>query len=303
MNELLSYRVTNSGVLLLKGKESLDLLHRLSTNDVLHLQVGKVIQTILTTEKGRIFDLMSIIRKTNDECLVIGHFRSGDELKAWLDKFIIMEDVLVTEVPNAQHHIVWALNNVKENASVILKGGTDNVRTIENSFGEVQAYCFQSLLANGGMAHLVTVAVNEEKEILLRLGIRECGQEEFDRFRITHIIPWRPNEISESTNPLEVNLTSLVSFTKGCYIGQEVIARLDTYKKVQKHLVRFECSRAPKTVPQAVFDGEEELGTITTAVAGVNQALGFIRSSLSGRSLLHFENGGGSVEVTISDQK
>ena len=45
--------------------------------------------------------------------------------------------------------------------------------------------------------------------------------------------------MTDETNPLECGLKQYVSFTKGCYIGQEVIARLDTYDKISKHMVGF----------------------------------------------------------------
>ena len=45
-----------------------------------------------------------------------------------------------------------------------------------------------------------------------------------------------PNELNDSVNPHEAGLLSEISFSKGCYIGQEVIARLDTYDKVQRKL-------------------------------------------------------------------
>jgi folate-binding protein YgfZ len=58
--------------------------------------------------------------------------------------------------------------------------------------------------------------------------------------------------MTEAYNPLEAGLTQYISFTKGCYIGQEVIARLDTYDKVQRHLVGL----AFDTPPNA-GEGEE----------------------------------------------
>ena len=48
--------------------------------------------------------------------------------------------------------------------------------------------------------------------------------------------------MGEDYNPLEAGLIGSIDFTKGCYIGQEVIARLDSYHKVQKYLVKLEFS-------------------------------------------------------------
>ena len=58
-----------------------------------------------------------------------------------------------------------------------------------------------------------------------------------DAVRVSFGIPEYGPELGEPFNPLEAGLIGSVDFTKGCYIGQEVVARLDSYKKVQKYLV------------------------------------------------------------------
>ena len=58
----------------------------------------------------------------------------------------------------------------------------------------------------------------------------------YEIFRIKNGIPKFPNELNDEFNPHEVNLSCDVSPDKGCYIGQEVIARLQTYDKVQKKM-------------------------------------------------------------------
>ena len=74
-------------------------------------------------------------------------------------------------------------------------------------------------------------------DTLLSQDFKEFNHEEFSSFKIKNVIPFGHNEINLSFNPLELNLIHLVDFEKGCYVGQEVIARLDTYNKVQKKLI------------------------------------------------------------------
>ena len=62
-----------------------------------------------------------------------------------------------------------------------------------------------------------------------------------DNKRILNCIPKAPNEINEANNPFELGLEKLISWDKGCYIGQEVISRLDTYDKVSRKLVALCC--------------------------------------------------------------
>jgi folate-binding Fe-S cluster repair protein YgfZ len=80
-----------------------------------------------------------------------------------------------------------------------------------------------------------------------------------------------------------------------------VIARLDTYRKVQKHLRRVECEEPPEAVPAPLFHNHEEVGAITTAVPGVRQALGFIRSTLAKKTRMYFISAKGHVDVRVSE--
>ena len=59
----------------------------------------------------------------------------------------------------------------------------------------------------------------------------------FNDYRIINNIPASPYEINDNYNPLEAGLKKYISFDKGCYVGQEVITRLDSYSKVQNKLV------------------------------------------------------------------
>ncbi len=70
-----------------------------------------------------------------------------------------------------------------------------------------------------------------------RIGLQPCGIDALEIHRIESGFPVYGRELIEDVNPLEAGLERFVSLTKGCYIGQEVIARLDTYKKLQKRLM------------------------------------------------------------------
>jgi folate-binding protein YgfZ len=70
-----------------------------------------------------------------------------------------------------------------------------------------------------------------------KYNMHELSEPEYESLRIEHGIPEFGKEMTEQTNPLECGLGKYVSFTKGCYIGQEVIARLDAYDKISKHMI------------------------------------------------------------------
>ena len=74
-------------------------------------------------------------------------------------------------------------------------------------------------------------------------------------------------EITQDYNPHEARLTHAISFTKDCYTGQEVIARLDTYEKVQKYLMIIELSEKISSLPPLeVYIDEESVGHLTSYI-------------------------------------
>jgi folate-binding Fe-S cluster repair protein YgfZ len=77
-----------------------------------------------------------------------------------------------------------------------------------------------------------------------------------------------------------MGLMPLISFTKGCYVGQEVIARLDTYDKVQRRLVGLKCD-ALLTPDDALTDGDRAAGRVTSVAESFSMdapvALGIVR--------------------------
>jgi len=82
------------GILRLEGKDTLDFLHRISTNDLKDIRPGESSQTVLTTEKGRVIDSV-VMHHQGDFLLAVTSTGTGKKVQQWLEKFIIMEDVKI----------------------------------------------------------------------------------------------------------------------------------------------------------------------------------------------------------------
>ena len=102
----------------------------------------------------------------------------------------------------------------------------------------------------------------------------EVGEEAFERWRVESGVPRWGREIDDTILPGEAGLTEThVSFTKGCYPGQEPIARLHHRGKVNRRLRRLELAGDP-TSEELVLDGKA-VGRITSRVGDL--ALGYVR--------------------------
>ena len=90
-------RHTGFGCLKATGEDALDLLNRLSTNKVDHLQPGHWAPTVLTSDRGRIVDALSVIQAGDCVYLLTSPGQQQTVIE-WLDKYTIMEDLEVEDV-------------------------------------------------------------------------------------------------------------------------------------------------------------------------------------------------------------
>ena len=110
------------------------------------------------------------------------------------------------------------------------------------------------------------------------------GSHATEILRIGYGVAEYGGELHEDYNPLEAGLKDYISFNKGCYIGQEVVARLNTYDKVQKHLMclSLEAGGAPELPTPLTHEGRQ-VGTLTSTVKALDGdrtiGLGYVRKA------------------------
>lgn len=284
---------SSCGMLLLHGKETLDFLQRISTNDLRACVPGTAVQTVFVSEKAKIVDAVIVLATTDGALLLTGP-GSAPQVKVWLERYIIMEDITIEDVTGRGAR-----------ALVLGDGGTltaafpprelpvlpeGNASSIHFSFFSRPAVLLSAIDAD---------AVHS---ILDASSIPFVTADVFDAFRVAYGIPLAGREITAESNPLEAGLKRIVSFTKGCYIGQEVISRLETYKKVQRLLCRVRLTPCPQPEMGAEIIGENGVhGYITTispdrADGGPCDALAILRSPVVG-ALFTMNNGTVGVRV------
>ncbi len=125
----------------------------------------------------------------------------------------------------------------------------------------------------------------------------EANEAEFERRRIEAGIPRWGAEIDESILPAEAGLDEThISFTKGCYPGQEPIARQRYRGKVNRRLrvLEVEAEKVPERATELLYEGKK-VGWITSAVQGL--ALGFVRVEVPDNAELHLAANAGLARV------
>jgi folate-binding protein YgfZ len=248
------------------GPDALDLLHRLATKDLLSLEVGRSRRTALTLATGKVIDVFLVAHTSENELLLISDSSNSDRLISAIDYFTIIEDAELND-------------RTRQSTRISLVGPTARA-AVEEAFGSkidldavMQASLDDDLVeiisdSSRGVEWVDVICQNDSAvqilESLAEVGVIAIDSTNFEHFRIDNAIPGSDREYGEHANPIEAGLLSLIDFDKGCYVGQEVIARLDAYDKVQRN-VRVLKSSTPLTEGTKLVSGTKPAGVVTSA--------------------------------------
>ena len=309
--------MNSSSIIELKGTDSLDFLHRISTNSMKNLNKEEVKKTIFTSEKGRIIGVSTIMNFESYILLVTG-IQSKQRVMSWINKYIIGDDVKLSDASH-RFNLFEIIGPQSESFLSLFIG--DSINSVsDNSFKVVSAdgvlFFLAKLKDDKGLCKYWILAEQENGKKLISNMIENKGPFDFNLvgedankvYKIENGIPSDPNELNDNFNPHEAKIIDLVDFKKGCYIGQEVIARLDTYDKVQKHLVGLCFSESIETDDKfsLLDDQKNEIGLVTSIAYSPkikkNIGLGYIKRSLAvqGTKVIA-KNGVKSMEVTVHE--
>jgi folate-binding protein YgfZ len=204
------------------GPDAADYLQRIVSNDVEALAVGEACDALLLTAKARVIAPLRVLRRSEDDFLVLTEPELGDTVRTQL------------------------------------------LRTRFAAKAEIEPEAHECWLVLGG-----------EEVLDDRPAGDEVGEEDLERWRIEAGIPRWGREIDGQILPAEAGLDEThISFSKGCYPGQEPIARQRYRGKVNRKLRVLEVEGDATPGTELLLEGKT-VGRITSAVPGV--ALGYVR--------------------------
>ncbi len=219
------------GVIEARGSDFHDLLHRLSASDTRALARDTPVTALLVTDKGRVLDL-ALACVHDDAVLVLTSPERTARVLAWFETYTIMEDVVYRDASADWRQYEWRRGTGDLFASFNDVADPALPATIDIPYRNATGAGLRMLVA-GADAAAFEAGLGSR---IAAVGGCAISEQDFDLLRIRASLPAVGRELTERVNPIEAGAGSDVSFTKGCYIGQEVIARLDTYNKVQRHL-------------------------------------------------------------------
>lgn len=262
-------------------------LHNQSTNDFQSLKPGQGCDTVMVSSTARTIDLVSAYI-LEDAVLLLTSPSRRELLMQWLDRYIFFADqVQLTDVTDETSTL--SLMGAQSHTIVEQLGAG---AIIGQAYGNHQLVNGVMIAVGSGLATpgytIIIPAAQKEKiwQQILALGAVELSDRHWETLRILQGRPAPDAELTDDYNPLEVGLWQTISFNKGCYIGQETIARLNTYKGVKQYLWGIRLN-APASVGSAITIGDEKVGKLTSYTETVNGyfGLGYIRSKAGGIGL------------------
>jgi len=240
------------------GTEAASYLQRMVSNDVEALAPGAACQALLLTAKARLIAPLTVLRRGPDDFLLLTEPSLGDRVAQELLRFRFAAKCSI---------------EAEEHSSTIVLGEPPAGSIATPDYG-VPAY------------ELIDADAVPSDAL---------GSEELERLRILARTPAWGHELDERVLPAEAGLEErTISFTKGCYPGQEPVARLHYRGHPNRGLrvIELEEGDLPAYDAELSFDGKI-VGRITSAVADTGRvlALAYVRSEVPDDAVLHHGSG------------
>ncbi len=261
-SDALVLRHSQPDILQMSGKDRLDFLNRICTNELGELLSGEFISTVLTNANARIVDILHVLQREDDALLLTSPNR-GNMVRERLNSYIFFQDDVQILPWNDNQFLFWGIYG--PNCLKIVRNITPSTAEFKSGGYESHEDC---LIIPYDNDHLngFHMLLNPSNELVPSWdeSTQPVRMAAYQALRIEAGIPEAEKEITEERIPLEVGLDDMISFTKGCYIGQEIIARLDSRGGLARRMVGI---RLAKPAPEGsqIFQGGAAIGTLTSA--------------------------------------
>jgi len=264
-------------VIRLAGNDRAKFLHNFCTADINKMQPNQCSEAFFLNPKGktichgivvtREIDLL-IITTANDPAVLIEN----------LDRYLLSDDVQMSDASALWRCVfVYGSEIDKILADSEIRVPADGA-ILNSGFQMV----LRAELAGEGV--LILEAAEGSVNVAVTLtenGAVESSVEEMNIVRIASQTPWCDSEVTDACLPQEFRRDArAISFTKGCYLGQETVARLDALGHVNRYMTGFEIIDGEVAVGDVLNKDEKKVGLVTSLANtddGKKIGLGFLK--------------------------
>ena len=254
----------------LTGKDRAAFLNNFCTADIAKLKPGTSTELFVLDTRGKILAFGNVFALPEALLISTADRSQSNSIREHLDKYVIREDVEIVDVSNNAIDF-FVLGNEPSSLSKQLAGLGEN-DCVEFSIGSDTFFGANIELAGFGLLiRSVPEQLNQFRQQMSVVGATEGSDDLFELLRIAGGVPAYGVEIDDSNLPQELRRDEkAISFTKGCYLGQETVAKIDAIGHVNRFLVGLvfgenSTSELPGTGDEIFLDGKKigELKSIT----------------------------------------
>ncbi len=263
----------------LTGNDRLSFFHNFCTNEIKQLAPGDVCEAFVLNTKGKILGFVHALAQEN-ELLLTGHGSQSSSLISHLDKFLIREDVELVDVSQG-----FASLFICSDGSTRLSELT--ALPEKNKTATVTIGGAQVLVANIELAGFGFLLVCDKKNLDLiktelgSAGLKSSSAEALNLVRVEQRTPWFGIDADDSNLPQELQRDEIaINFNKGCYLGQETVARIDARGRVNQLLVGLKFNDDAPRVGEELMVDEKSVGRVTSIAQTIDGGwigLGYVR--------------------------
>lgn len=294
----------------LSGEKAKEALGGLVTSDVLSLSAGQGQRAVALTAKGRVIALVRVFDRGSD-LLVDGEASSGEAFVAMIRKFVnprmaryavVTADTACIGVYGESAARPLAAAAAVDEAALAALPPFGILRSTDGALDLVRSADFS---VPGFDVIGAPEAIASLRDALVQLGTTDASDDFMETARVESGLPRFGVDMDAETIPQEANLDVLgaISFTKGCYTGQEVVARIHFRGHVNRHLRWLS---APEPLPRGatVVDAEgKDVGNVRSSVVSPTRgplALAMVRREVEPGSVVVVRSGEREIRAQLA---
>ncbi len=299
MSELKLYNTRPAAWIEVTGGDTGSFLQSQFSNDLTPHEENKVVYGLWLDRQGHVHGDSFVLQHSPQHFTLLSYFTPASSLISKLDAFIIADDVVLNDQTASRSMLsLWGdglaalFDTIPEKCKFVVSDEAitlNGLRSREPNLDIVAP-----------SAAIKELAYKLAKEAQLSIATEADAETE----RIQSIIPAVPADIGPTDFPQEGGLeNNAISFTKGCFLGQEVVARMFHKDRAARKLVKVEYTEDIVDQTDKIFSKGREAGQIRTRVScrGKRLALALIKSkALEDSSYLHLEGHTESIINIIS---
>ena len=292
---------SSRGRIRVSGSEATMFLNGLITNDLKNLAQNRWMPAVFPTVQGRLIGAVRMIRRSDTGFLIDTETASHESVLKTISRFTLAGDFKVSDVTDDIALLTLQGQGAAEILEKVLdksfsdlpQNGVDEITWLTVPITIIRA----SHTPEDGFDLFIDSSRKAElQQALETAGARPVGEDTFEILRVEAGIARFGVDMDETNVVPEINLDDAVSFTKGCYVGQEIIVRIKHRGHPAKKLTGLRFQTDQQIEPGAIIMSKEnqEIGRVTSAV--ISPRLGSI-----GLGYVRYEHVAEGTAVVVGD--